>query len=75
MVEATLKSFFVIVAINFIVAVVMCLLANEGYYSTDEILDRTKEQLLKLNMFIAVVCLGVILAADMSIKTVIEVAK
>lgn len=75
MVEAMLKSFFVIVAINFIVAMVMCLVANEGYYSTDEILKNIMEQLLKLNMLIAVVCLGVILAADMSIKTVIEVAK
>ena len=75
MVEAMLKSFFVIAAINFIVAVVMCLLANEGYYSTDEILVRAEEQLLKINMLIAVVCLGVILAADISIKTVIEVAK
>lgn len=75
MAEAMLKSFFVIVAINFLVATVICLLADDGYYSAYEIMKKVTEQLLKLNMLIAVVCLGVILAADISIKTVIEVAK
>lgn len=74
MVEAMLKSFFTVILLNFLVGVIICLLDN-GYYGDDALIDKIIQQLFKMNMVIAIISLGVLLAADVSIKTVIEVAK